>query len=189
MAHAWHDIEIGEDAPNTFFAVIEVTRGTKTKYELDKKTGLLRVDRILSCSSVSPANYGFVPQSLALDNDPFDVLVLMQDDVVPMSIIRCIPVGVMLMMDSGEADHKIICVHADDPEYRHYTDINQLPAHKLQEIRFFFETYKLLEHKWVRVEGFEGPEKAKSIISESSARYKEKYCKQIQELEQGVSKL
>jgi inorganic pyrophosphatase len=179
-AHAWHDIDIGE-TPETFNAVIEITRGTKTKYELDKETGLLRVDRILSSSAVSPANYGFIPQTLAEDNDPLDVLVLMQDDVTPLSVLRCHPIGVMLMLDSGQIDHKIICVHADDPEYRGYKHINELPAHRLQEVRFFFETYKLLERAHVRVEGFEGPDKAKDIISKSAERYKQNFTQKQQE--------
>lgn len=178
MAHAWHDIDIGDDCPRVFNSVIEVKKGSKTKYELDKKTGLLKVDRILSSSSVSPANYGFIPQTVAEDNDPLDVLVLMQDKVSPMSILRCIPIGVMLMLDCGEVDHKIICVHADDPEYKGYRHINELPAHRLQEVRFFFETYKLLEHKWVRVEGFEGPEKAMEIVTKAAQKYKEIFAEQ-----------
>ncbi|KAL0487526.1 inorganic pyrophosphatase [Acrasis kona] len=179
MTHAWHDIDLGEESPSIFYSVIEVTKGSKTKYQLDKKTGLLMVDRILSSSSVSPANYGFIPQTVAEDNDPLDVLVLMQDEVAPMSILRCIPIGVMLMMDCGEIDHKIICVHADDPEYKGYKHINELPKHRLQEVRFFFETYKLLENKWVRVEGFEGPEKAKQIVEKASQRYREKFANSL----------
>ncbi|KAL0484988.1 inorganic pyrophosphatase [Acrasis kona] len=173
MAHAWHDLEIGENSPEIFNAVIEVPKGSKVKYELDKGTGLVKVDRILSSSMVYPANYGFIPQTYGEDHDPLDVLVLMQTSVVPLAFLRVKPIGVMLMVDCGEPDHKIICVHADDPEYRDYNNINELPSHKLAELKIFFEDYKKLEKKVVVVEGYKGPEEAKAIIVQGVTHYQE----------------
>jgi inorganic pyrophosphatase len=123
MNHPWHDVHIGALAPAEFPAVIEIPKGSKIKYELDKDTGLLRVDRVLYSSVIYPANYGFIPQTLGDDHDPIDVLVLMQEPVVPLSILRVRAIGMMTMLDQGENDEKIICVHLDDPEYRDYTHI------------------------------------------------------------------
>ncbi|MQL87305.1 hypothetical protein Taro_019841 [Colocasia esculenta] len=145
-AHPWHDLEIGPEAPTIFNCVVEIGKGSKVKYELDKKTGLIKVDRILYSSVVYPHNYGFIPRTLCEDNDPMDVLVLMQEPVLPGCFLRAKAIGLMPMIDQGEKDDKIIAVCADDPEYRHYTDIKELPPHRLQEIRRFFEdcilTYK-----------------------------------------------
>ncbi|KAL0480473.1 inorganic pyrophosphatase [Acrasis kona] len=170
-AHAWHDYDVGEGAPEVFNCVIEIPRGSKVKYELDKGTGLLKVDRILASPMVYPANYGFIPQTYGDDHDPLDVLVLMQTSVAPLSTMRAKPIGVMHMIDQGEGDDKIICVHADDPEYRNYNNISELPAHKLLEIKIFFEDYKKLDKKVVSISGFDGPEKAKEIISKGIKDY------------------
>ncbi|CAN1160076.1 Soluble inorganic pyrophosphatase 1 [Linum perenne] len=138
-AHPWHDLEIGPEAPKVFNVVVEITKGSKVKYELDKKTGMIKVDRILYSSVVYPHNYGFIPRTLCEDNDPLDVLVLMQEPVLPGCFLRARAIGLMPMIDQGEKDDKIIAVCVDDPEYKYYTDIKQLPPHRLSEIRRFFE--------------------------------------------------
>jgi inorganic pyrophosphatase len=138
-AHPWHDLEIGPEAPEVFNCVVEIGKGSKVKYELDKKSGLIKVDRILYSSVVYPHNYGFIPRTLCEDNDPIDVLVIMQEPVIPGCFLRARAIGLMPMIDQGEKDDKIIAVCADDPEYRHYKDIKELPPHRLAEIRRFFE--------------------------------------------------
>ncbi|XP_019185012.1 PREDICTED: soluble inorganic pyrophosphatase PPA1-like [Ipomoea nil] len=172
-AHPWHDLEIGAEAPKTFNVVIEITKGSKVKYELDKKTGLIKVDRILYSSVVYPHNYGFIPRTLCEDNDPMDVLVLMQEPVLPGCFLRARAIGLMPMIDQGEKDDKIIAVCADDPEYRHYTDISQLPPHRLAEIRRFFEDYKKNENKEVAVNEFLPSDTAFEAIKYSMDLYAE----------------
>ncbi|KAJ1280631.1 hypothetical protein BS78_04G247300 [Paspalum vaginatum] len=153
-AHPWHDLEIGPGAPEVFNCVVEIPRGSKVKYELDKASGLIKVDRVLYSSVVYPHNYGFIPRTLCEDSDPMDVLILMQEQVVPGCFLRARAIGLMPMIDQGEKDDKIIAVCADDPEFRHYTDITDLPPHRLQEIRRFFEDYKKNENKEVAVNEF-----------------------------------
>ncbi|XVF62061.1 hypothetical protein PTKIN_Ptkin08bG0186700 [Pterospermum kingtungense] len=138
-AHPWHDLEIGPGAPAVFNCVVEIGKGSKVKYELDKTSGLIKVDRILYSSVVYPHNYGFIPRTICEDSDPMDVLILMQEPVLPGTFLRARAIGLMPMIDQGEKDDKIIAVCADDPEFRHYTDIKQLPPHRLAEIRRFFE--------------------------------------------------
>ena len=171
MLHPWHEVPIGEGAPKELQVVIEIPKGSKVKYELDKETGLIRVDRVLYSSVVYPANYGFIPRTLGDDNDPLDVLVLMQEPTVPLSLLRVRPIGMMTMVDQGQNDEKIICVHLDDPEYRDYVAIQQLPQHRLRELRRFFEDYKLLEHKEVAVHDFFGPVEAVDTIRSCMDRY------------------
>lgn len=174
-SHAWHDLDIGPEAPSTIMAVVEISRGSKVKYELDKATGMLYIDRILYSSVVYPHNYGFIPQTLCEDNDPLDVLILMQEPVVPMSFMRVKPIGVMGMLDQGEQDDKLIAVHADDPEFRHFNDVSELPKHRLMEIRRFFEDYKRNEQKEVTVDEIMGREKALETVKEAMGLYQQEY--------------
>lgn len=172
MTHPWHDIDPGPDAPARFLAAIEIPKGSKVKYELDKPSGMLIVDRVLYSSVVYPANYGFIPRTLGEDHDPLDVLVLMQEPVVPLSLLRVKPIGMMGMIDQGENDEKIIAVHLDDPEYSQYQHTDDLPSHRLRELRRFFEDYKKLEGKEVRVEAFSGPDPAMRTVEEALERYR-----------------
>lgn len=173
--HPWHDISIGDEAPNELQVVIEIPKGSKVKYELDKDSGMLRVDRVLYSSVVYPANYGFIPKTYGDDNDPLDVLVLMQEPVVPLSILRVRPIGMMTMVDQGQNDEKIICVHLDDPEYRDYVAIQMLPKHRMRELRRFFEDYKMLEAKDVAVHDFFGPVEAVDTVRAAIAAYNERF--------------
>jgi len=170
-AHPWHDLEIGPDAPAVFNCVIEIGKGSKVKYELDKKSGLIKVNRVLYSSVVYPHNYGFIPRTLCEDSDPLDVLVIMQEPVLPGCFLRARAIGLMPMIDQGEKDDKIIAVCADDPEYRHYKDIKELPPHRLAEIRRFFEDYKKNENKEVAVDDFLGAESAVMAIEHSMDVY------------------
>ncbi|KAJ8642325.1 hypothetical protein MRB53_019019 [Persea americana] len=170
-AHPWHDLEIGPGAPTIFNCVVEIGKGSKVKYELDKKTGLIKVDRILYSSVVYPHNYGFIPRTLCEDSDPLDVLILMQEPVLPGCFLRAKAIGLMPMIDQGEKDDKIIAVCADDPEYRHYTDIKELPPHRLAEIRRFFEDYKKNENKEVAVDKFLPASTAYEAIQHSMDLY------------------
>lgn len=188
MAHAWHDIPAGDEAPEKINTVIEIPQGGKVKYELDKATGLMRVDRVLYSSVIYPANYGFIPQSFGDDNDPLDVLVLMQEPVVPLSILRARPIGMMKMIDQGQDDDKIICVHLDDPAFNGFYHIWEIPDHRLRELKRFFEDYKKLEEKEVSVEDFLGPDKARTVVRKSLERYRKKILPKLEEPEPGAEK-
>ena len=171
QSHPWHDVPVGPDAPDIIQAVIEIPQGSKVKYELDKQTGLLRVDRMLHSSVIYPANYGFIPRSYAEDLDPLDVLVLAQEAVDPLCILRARPIGMMSMLDEEQEDAKIICINVDDPAFSDYWHIKELPEHRLRELRRFFQDYKKLEDKTVRVQDFFGPDRAKTAVMGSLERY------------------
>jgi inorganic pyrophosphatase len=171
----WHHVSPGKQTPEFVNGVIEIPRGTRAKYELDKKSGLLRLDRVLYSSVYYPANYGFIPQSYCDDHDPLDILILSQIEVVPMCIVEAKVIGVMRMSDNGEADDKIIGVAAGDPSVSHYNDIRELPPHTLTEIRSFFEDYKKLEEKEILVEDFLNSKTALKIIDDAFRLYIEKF--------------
>ena len=173
MTHPWHDLDPGPEAPDEFFAVIEIPKGGKVKYEVDKPSGMLRVDRILYSSVVYPANYGFIPRTLGEDHDPLDVLVLMQEPVHPLTLVEARAIGVMRMRDEKGIDDKIVAVSVRDPAFAEYTDKGQIPGHTLRETRRFFEDYKTLEHKQVIVEDMLGVEDAIRIIRESLDLYRQ----------------
>ncbi|MFT7519775.1 MAG: inorganic pyrophosphatase [Kiritimatiellia bacterium] len=173
MAHPWHDLPNDVHHVSDYInVVIEIPRGSKVKYELDKPTGQLKVDRILYSSVIYPCNYGFLPRTYCEDNDPLDVLVLGTEPVVPLSIMRVRAIGVMSMKDEGEADDKIIAVHIGDPSFDAFRDISELPMHVSREIKRFFETYKDLEGKTVEVDKFGGRERAEQVIREAMMLYR-----------------
>ncbi|HBF86205.1 MAG TPA: inorganic pyrophosphatase [Clostridiales bacterium] len=169
----WHDIDSKRITPENFVAVIEIGKGGKQKYELDKQTGLLILDRILYTSTHYPANYGFIPHTLASDGDPLDVLVLCSEELLPMSLVKVYPIGVITMEDNGFADEKIIAIPFTDPNYNSYSDISDLPAHVFDEMQHFFTVYKQLEGKKTAVNEVLDRNEAVRIISESLIRYKE----------------
>jgi inorganic pyrophosphatase len=171
----WHDVSIGNALPDVINGIIEIPKGSRAKYELEKESGLLILDRVLYSSVYYPANYGFIPRTYCDDKDPLDILIFSQTEVVPMCIVPAKIIGVMRMLDNGEADDKIIAVAAGDPSVSHINDISEMPAHFISELRSFFEDYKKLEKKTVIVEEFEGKETAVKIINEAVALYKEKF--------------
>jgi inorganic pyrophosphatase len=173
MLHAWHDVSPGDQLPRDFQAVIEIPLGSNVKYELDKASGLLRVDRIIHSAVYYPANYGFIPQTYAEDNDPLDVLVLCQEAVQPLALIKARAIGLMTMIDSGASDDKVIAVATNDPEFSNYVEANELPPHRLLVLRRFFQDYKQLEGKQVQVEDIRPAYAAVDVIQKSLARYQQ----------------
>jgi inorganic pyrophosphatase len=171
MTHPWHDVTPGENLPAQFMTVIEIPAGSKVKYELDKETGLLRLDRMLYSAVHYPANYGLIPQTYAEDDDPLDVLVLCQEPVAPLTLVRARAIGLMTMLDSGKRDHKILAVAVDDPEYNGFQEADQLPGHRLALLRRFFQDYKTLEGKVVEVDAFQPAATALPVIEEALERY------------------
>ena len=171
MIHAWHDISPGPKIPIEFNAIIEIPFGSSVKYELDKSSGMIMLDRILYSAVYYPANYGFIPQTLAEDGDPLDVLVFCQEPVVPLTIMQARTVGLMTMLDSGAKDHKIIAVATKDPEFNSYQDAREMPPHRLTMLRRFFQDYKLLEGKTVEVDQVQAPQDAYPVIEAALAAY------------------
>jgi inorganic pyrophosphatase len=167
----WHDINPQRITPEDYFGVIEISKGAKTKYEIDKETGLLMVDRVLYTSTHYPANYGFIPRTYADDNDPLDILVLCSEPIIPMTLIRCYPIGVIKMLDGGHLDEKIISIPFGDPTYAGIRDISDLPEHVFSEMKHFFSVYKALEHKETVVNDVAGREAAVRIVEGAIDNY------------------
>lgn len=176
MFNIWHDINPERITPNDFVAVIEIEKGSKTKYELDKETGFLTLDRVLHTSTQYPACYGFIPRTYADDHDPLDVLVICSQPISPMTLVRCYPIGVINLIDDGELDEKIIAIPCKDPIYNGYKDVSEMPQHIFDEMRHFFAIYKDLEGKKTEVgEQVESSEKALEIIEKCIGMYKDEF--------------
>lgn len=174
MQNPWHSIKTGRLTPEYVTGIVEIPRGSRAKYELDKETGLLKMDRVLYSSVYYPANYGFIPQTYCDDKDPLDILILSQIEIVPFCLVPAKVIGVMRMVDNGEADDKIIAVAEGDMSVNHYNDISELPAHLLREMRTFFEDYKKLENKTVVIEDFQSKFLALQIVEKSIEDYRTK---------------
>ena len=178
VLHPWHGASYGDEVPQIVNAIIEIPEGSRTKYEVDKKTGLLKMDRVVYSSFHYPMNYGFLPQTLGLDGDPLDILVLCSQPIQPLCLVRATVIGNMQMIDSGEEDDKIIAVASDDPTVNHITSIDELPRHTISVLRNYFEQYKVLENKEVVIEDFQDKFVAYRIIAESIELYKQKFAQQ-----------
>lgn len=174
--HPWHQVSPGKDAPRTVMAVVEIPRGSRAKYEIDKASGMIKLDRVLHSSMVYPTNYGFIPQSYCGDRDPLDILVISSVDLVPASLVDAKVIGVMRMTDSGDQDDKVIAVSKNDMAVNHINDISELPPHTMKEIVQFFQEYKNLEGKKVIIENVSGREVAQKIILESLDLYKKEFA-------------
>jgi len=174
--HPWHDVYYGEQAPQIVTALIEIPKGSKGKYEVDKPSGLIKLDRVLYSSVHYPANYGFIPKTYAGDNDPLDILVISQIELPQLCLVDAKVIGVMRMIDKDEVDDKIIAVAQNDIAVNHINSIEELPPHTMIEIRRFFQDYKILENRKIEVEESYGKEKAYEIIMESIEGYKQKFA-------------
>jgi inorganic pyrophosphatase len=175
VLHPWHGAHYGNKFPEKVNALIEIPQGSRTKYEIDKETGLLIMDRVIHSSFHYPVNYGFIPQTLGLDGDPLDILVLCSQTIQPLCLVEATVIGNMQMIDSGEEDDKIIAVATNDPSVNHITNISELPRHFFNELKHYFEEYKVLENKEVRIDNFQSKEEAFGIIKEAIKLYKEKF--------------
>ena len=169
----WHSVSYGNDVPHKVNAIIEIPKGSRAKYELDKETGMLKLDRVLYSSVYYPANYGFIPRTYCDDNDPLDILVLSQIEMQPLCLVEAKIIGVMRMLDQGEADDKLIAVCANDMSVNYINDIQDLPPHFVAEMRHFFEEYKKLEDKVVKIEEFQGERLAKKILGHAIKDYEQ----------------
>ena len=177
MSNIWHDISPKRITPQDFVCVVEISKGSKKKYELDKETGLIMLDRILYTSTHYPANYGFIPRTYGDDKDPLDVLLLCSEALEPLTLVRAYPIGVISMVDSGRQDEKIIAIPFGDPTYSHYKNIDELPKHIFDEMRHFFTVYKNLENKDTAVDEVADRESAVRIIASAIDNYVENFCK------------
>ena len=177
MSNIWHDMSPERIKPEDFICVVEISKGSKKKYELDKDTGMIILDRILYTSTRYPANYGFIPRTYGDDGDPLDVLLLCSESVDPLTLVRAYPIGVITMIDDGHNDEKIIAIPFNDPNYNMYTDIDQLPHHVFDEMQHFFTVYKNLEHKDTAVHEVADRAAALRVIEEAQDRYVDVFCK------------
>ena len=173
----WHDVNPSRIAAEDFLAVIEISKNSKKKYELDKETGMIILDRILSTATHYPASYGFIPRTYGDDKDPLDVMVLCSEVLEPLTLARCYPIGVISMIDGGEGDEKIIAIPFKDPVYNSYKDVSELPKHLFDEMCHFFSVYKALEGKETVVNGVAGREEAVKVIQSALANYNEHFGK------------
>jgi inorganic pyrophosphatase len=177
VLHPWHGATTGDEAPQIVNALIEIPQGSKSKYEIDKKTGLLKLDRIIYSSFHYPVNYGFIPQTLGKDGDPLDILVMCSESIQPLCLVEAFVIGNMQMIDSGLIDDKIIAVAVRDPGVNYITSLDEVPQHIFKVLKNYFEQYKVLENKKVEINDFQDKEKAFEIINESIQFYKETYPK------------
>src|SRR6201986_932190 len=177
VSHPWHGVPYGKNAPRIVNAIIEIPQGSRAKYEVDKESGLLKLDRVIYSSFHYPVNYGFIPQTLGQDDDPLDILVLCSQSIQPLCIVQATVIGNMQMIDQGKQDDKIIAVATKDPSVNHYKNINELPQHFLLELKNYFEQYKVLENKKVEIDNFQDKEAALEIINDSINYYKETFEK------------
>ena len=175
VLHPWHGASFGNKAPAVVNAMIEIPQGSRTKYEIDKTTGLLKLDRVIYSSFHYPVNYGFIPQTLGHDRDPLDILVLCSQSIQSLCLVEATVIGNMQMIDSGEKDDKIIAVASRDPSVNHISSIDEMPKHFINELRNYFEQYKVLENKQVQIEDFQNKEIAYQIINEAIELYKQKF--------------
>ena len=173
----WHDIDPKVINPDDFYAVIEISKGSNCKYELDKSSGMLKLDRVLFTATHYPANYGFIPRTFADDGDPLDVLVLCSAPIIPMTLVRVHPIGVMRMVDGGKLDDKIIAVPVSDPQFQGIKSMDELPRHLFDEIMHFFKVYKQLENKQTDIKELYNREEAEKIVREAIDGYVEKFCR------------
>ena len=179
--HPWHSVSPGESAPQTVNAVIEIPQGSRSKYEVDKETGLLKLDRVIYSSFIYPINYGFIPQTLGQDGDPLDILVICSQSIQPLCLVQATVIGNMQMIDQGTQDDKIIAVATKDPSVNHIKNMNELPQHFLLELKNYFEQYKVLENKKVEIDNFQDKDAALAIIREAIVFYQKNFASRGQE--------
>jgi inorganic pyrophosphatase len=177
MSNIWHDIDPKRITPEDFIAVVEISKGSKKKYELDKATGLIILDRVLYTSTHYPANYGFIPRTYGDDGDPLDVLVLCSESLDPLTLVQCYPIGYISMLDGGKNDEKIIAIPFSDPTYNSYQDISELPPHVFDEMTHFFSVYKNLEGKETVARDVNGRAAAVEVIRAATENYVETFCR------------
>ncbi len=177
VLHPWHGAHYGDKAPQVVNALIEIPQGSRAKYEIDKTTGLLKLDRVIYSSFHYPVNYGFIPQTLGEDGDPLDILVICSETIQPLCLVEATVIGNMQMIDNGEKDDKIIAVATKDPTVNHYSNVNDLPKHFITVLKNYFENYKVLENKVVAIDEFEDKEAAYRIIQKDIEFYTKKFGK------------